>query len=233
MRIVAVSLGVQEALAGWGIKRSSIQVVQNGVDTAMFRRVGTSRLHSELGLSSQVPLVGAVGNLHPVKGYELLLQAAAVVTRRRQDVVFVVAGEGDPDYLRSLLRMRADLGLRERFHFLGFKKADRDLYSELSLLVSTASSEGLPLSFLEAMACEVPIVATENEGSTNLLLDNGCGVTVPMDDPVRMAEAILRVLSDNTLAITLGQRGREAVCQSFSIQRSLAQYDHLIDTAGR
>jgi glycosyltransferase involved in cell wall biosynthesis len=229
VHVVAVSASVKDALVAWGLQPDRVRIIANGVDTAAFRPVPGAALRDTLGLPADARIVGAVGNLHPVKGYELMLQAAALVVEVKSDVHFVVAGEGGPAYQRQLEQLRDQLGLKGHWHFLGFHVADAAHYCGLDVLVSAASSEGLPLSFLEAMACGIPIVATANEGSTRLLDDAQCGLGVPHGDPRALAGAILSVLGDAALARQLGGRGFQAVRQRYSLEATLGEYQHLID----
>ena len=229
VHVVAVSAGVKEALVAWGLRADRVRIIANGVDTAAFRPMASTAVREALGLPAEALIVGAVGNLHPVKGYELMLQAAALVVQAQPHVHFVVAGEGDPVYQRELEQLRDQLGLQRHWHFLGFHTADGAHYSSLGLLVSAASSEGLPLSFLEAMACGVPIVATANEGSTRLLDDARCGLSVPYGDPAALAGAIMSVLGNEGLARELGEHGLQAVRQRYSLGATLAEYQRLIN----
>lgn len=229
VHVVAVSAGVKEALVAWGLQANRVRVIANGVDTAAFQPVARATLHDTLGLPADAVIVGAVGNLHPVKGYELMLQAAALVVQAQGNVHFVIAGEGDPAYQRELEQLCDQLGLQRHWHFLGFHTADGAHYSSLDLLVSAASSEGLPLSFLEAMACGVPIVATANEGSTRLLDDARCGLGVPCGDPAALAGAIMSVLGNAVLASELGERGLQAVRQRYSLGATLNEYQRLVN----
>ena len=117
------------------------------------------------------------------------------------------------------------------FAFSGFRAAGPELYSELDLLLSAASSEGLPLSFLEAMSCGVPIVATANEGSTRLLQETDCGLLVQEAEPRRLAEAVLQILQDDSLAANLGRNGRRAVLENYNLDNTLDEYVQLVNEA--
>jgi glycosyltransferase involved in cell wall biosynthesis len=231
VRIVAVSAGVRDALVAWGVCPDRLHVIRNGIDTREFMRAEGGSLRAELGIAPSDRLVGAVGNLHPVKGYELMIHAAAAVVRTSPGVTFVVAGEGDPSYRERLEDLIEQLGLRDRFRLIGFRAATADFYSELDVFLSTASSEGLPLSFLEAMSCGVPIVATSNEGSVGLLQASECGLLVEPPDAQGVANAVLEVLENGSLAARLGRSGRRAALENFSLQGTFDQYVQLVLSA--
>ena len=109
-------------------------------------------------------------------------------------------------------------------HFLGFRPASADLYRSLSVLASSSRTEGLPLTFLEAMACEIPIAATANEGASKLLTETECGLLSPVGDPNKLADSILQLLGNPLLAARLGQSGRNAVLERFSLARMTVDY---------
>ncbi len=224
---VAVSNSVRHALENWGVCGERIRVIQNGVDTVQFAPEGGGSLHASLGLALSCRIIGAVGNIRPAKCYRVLVEAARDVVVDRPDVHFVIAGSGSERDVDELRRLVAHLGIAANFHFIGFCPSSSALYRSFAMLASSATSEGLPLSFLEAMACEVPIVATANEGAKVLVGETGAGVLSPVGDSKALAAAILSVLDDPTSAALLARRGRAAVTKHFSLERSLAEYHEL------
>ena len=229
VQVVAVSEGVREALASWGISQAKISVIRNGVDTDAFAGRNVSEADDRVVRVVPSRIIGSVGNIHPVKGYEFLLDVAAKVCAQMPDVTFFVAGEGDRAYEEQLVSLRDRLGLKNRFEFLGFRPATASLYRRMTMFVSTSTSEGMPLAFLEAMACGVPIVATANEGATRLLSETGGGVVLELRDADRMAEVIVNLLADRHQLERLGAVGRENVRQLYSLQATQRSYARLID----
>ena len=228
VRIVAVSEGIRDALIDWGIPPRQVSVIQNGIDTGAFRPTDSEQLRRELRIEPGTRIIGAVGNLHKVKRYEHMLLVAHHLKQYLRKFVFVVAGDGPPDYRSRLCELRSEMALDDNFEFLGFRQATSDLYSGMDVFVSTASSEGLPLSFLEAMSCEVPIVATANEGSTPLLSTCKCGRLVSEADPALFADTIHATLEDPELGRQYGRNGRRAATTFFSVEATLRRYEELI-----
>lgn len=224
---VAVSDSVRHALEQWGVLGHKIRVIRNGVDTVGFAPVGRGSLHASLGLAPSSRIIGAVGNIRPAKSYNVLVEAARHIVLARPDVHFVVAGSGSGRDVDELHRLVEKLGVGANFHFIGFCPSSSELYRSFAMLVSSAKTEGLPLSFLEAMACEVPIVATANEGAQDLVKETGAGVLSPVGDAKALSAAILRLLDDPAAAALLAKRGRVAVSKQFSLERSLAEYHEL------
>jgi glycosyltransferase involved in cell wall biosynthesis len=206
---------------------SRIRLILNGVDTDLFAPVGSGNLHKELGLPADTPIVGAVGNIRPAKSYDVLIEAARHVLVDSPHVHFVIAGAGGEADL-ALLRAMAERSQIERnVHFLGFRHSSSDLYRSFTVMVSSASTEGLPLSFLEALSCEVPIAATANEGAARLIATTKAGLLSPVGDAQALAESIRALIKDAAKAASLARNGRIAVIERFSIERTLAQYRDL------
>ncbi len=226
---VAVSDAVQEAMDAWGIRRDAIRLIRNGVDTVEFDPHTAGSLHAEFGLTGREPIVGAVGNIRPAKSYDVLIEAAQLVTQRRPDAHFVIAGGGnehDTSQLQSLIERH---GLVGRFHLLGFRQSSAGLYRSFTVLASSAHTEGLPLSFLEAMACEIPIAATANEGAARLIRETKAGLLSPVGQPAALADSIITLLGEHDKASVLARNGRTAAVKSFSIERTLSEYRRLYD----
>jgi glycosyltransferase involved in cell wall biosynthesis len=100
-------------------------------------------------------------------------------------------------------------------------------------VVSSSNSEGLPLSFLEAMACGVPIAATANEGSSMLIRETGTGLLSPVGDARALAASIVTLLNDPAKSAVLAQHGRSAVVQKFSLEKTLSEYRDLYEAVLR
>lgn len=230
VRIVAVSDAVRDALAEWGIPKDTIELIPNGVDTELYIPGRSTYVQDLLGLPAATKIVGAVGNLRPAKDYGTLVTAAAELIRLRPDVHVAVAGSGKDADVAALGAQISEAGLVGRVHLLGFQRASAGLYQSLSVLVSSARSEGLPLSFLEAMACGIPIVATANEGSTPLLGQTGAGILSPAGDAGRLARSMAALLDDPAEARRLGDAGRRAACELYSLGNSLRAYQDLYVT---
>jgi glycosyltransferase involved in cell wall biosynthesis len=224
---VAVSDSVRHGLEDWGVLCHKIRIIQNGVDTVRFAPGGGGSLHASLGLAPNSRIIGAVGNIRPAKSYNVLVETARHIVLGRPDVHFVLAGSGNERDVDELRRLVEQAGIAANFHFIGFCPSSSELYRSFAMLASSATTEGLPLSFLEAMACEVPIVATANKGAEGLVNETGAGLLSPVGDAKALAAAIQRLLDDPVSAALLARRGRAAVTQHFSLERSLTEYHAL------
>src|SRR5829696_317888 len=210
-RIIAVSEEVKTRFAqDLRIPSRKLVVVRNGIRVAQATHGPNNGLRSQLirGHADYVVLTPA--RLHEQKGHATLLQAAAQVS----DATFVFAGDGP---LRAQLEQQVrELGISGRSVFLGNRSDIPDLLAAADLLVLPSLYEGLPVSVLEAMAAERPVVATSIGGTKEAVIHEVTGLLVPPGDPVAIANAIYRLRGDPALARRLAVAGRLRVQQEFS-----------------
>jgi glycosyltransferase involved in cell wall biosynthesis len=195
-------------VADEGLAPGRVVVLENGVDLERFPPP------PDPGAADGARRVGVVANLRPVKGLDVFLRAAALVGECHPDVTFAVAGEGElrPD----LERLAAGLGLKDRVTLPGAVADVPGFLAGLRVAVLPSHSEGMSNALLEYMAAGKAVVATAVGGNTGLIEDGVHGLLVPADDPVRLAEAVGRLLSDRDLAARLGQAARRRAEQQYS-----------------
>lgn len=195
-RFIAVSDDLGRFIASTlGIPQSRITIIRNGIDPDMFApdAVVRRRVRLELGLRDEQPLLLACGELSEVKGHAVLLRALPNVLAARPGAMLAVAGDGP---LRQQLEaLAASLGITSSVRFLGFRRDVPDLLRAADVFVMPSLSEGLPLAILEAMAAEVPIVATEVGGIPELIRPGHTGWLVPAGDSAALGSALLHAAS--------------------------------------
>ncbi len=226
-RMVTVSEDNKRFLAERiGIPRSRVQVIPNGVPLDQnASEAGISALRKALGLNHHNEIVGTVGSLYPVKGHKYLIDAARAVLRRFQEAVFLIVGRGG---LLEELEAQADqLGIASHLRFLGHREDVRDLLSVCDVFVLPSLSEGLPLALLEAMAAGVPAVATRVGGVGEVLEDRKTGLLVPPGDSRALAQGIMTLLEDRSLARELADAARGMVASRFSLTGMVHAYQDL------
>jgi len=224
-RVIAVSEAVAAGLrASKVVSDDRLTVVHNGIALDRFetRRSGRSELCRNWKLPEDSLLVGSVGELNSLKGHEDFVAAAALVVQELPHTRFVIAGE---DYspgkknLERLNKLIADLKLDDKVRILGWVSDIPSLLGALDVFVSASLTESFGLSIVEACASGVPPVATETEGAREIIRSGESGLLVPLNDPGRLATAIIQLLKEPELGRRMGECARRDAHERFDLQR--------------
>jgi len=219
-QVVAVSkqLANQMSRDLW-VRPARIITIPNGV---RFRPAERSTLREELRLAVGDPLLVAIGNLYPVKGHRNLLDALGLLADRHPRAHVAIAGRGDA--ADALLARARELGLADRVSLLGLRADVPGLLMAADIFVLPSRSEGLPLALLEAMFAGCAIVATDVGEVRSVLADGEAGVVVPPENPVALAGALDRLLSNPTEARRLAAHARRRAQAEYDVSRMAARY---------
>jgi glycosyltransferase involved in cell wall biosynthesis len=229
-RLVFVSESLRRFFLGTGLLRSEITaVIPNGVDAAQFSRAPDRSLRAAFGAPDDEFLVGAVGNVRPAKGYDVLLRAAALLKARSVKYRFVVVGEADSDLGHRLLSLRDELGLADCVSFPGYLRDVTPGLNAFDVYAITSHSEGFSISTVEAMAAGLPVVATRCGGPEEIVDDGITGILVDNGSPEAVAAAIERLRMNARRRRELGDAARAAVRRRFSLDAHLHAYEALYE----
>ncbi|MBE3098098.1 MAG: glycosyltransferase family 4 protein [Planctomycetes bacterium] len=180
---------------------------------------------SQLGVPQDAFVFLAVGNSKPEKGYEDLLEAAALLRHCGRRFLVLVAGAQPADaYADSLASVMSRLGLDGTVRFLGYRADVAALYSAADAFVLSSRKEGLPMVLLEAMAAGLPVVATRVGAVPSVVQDGSDGLLVDAAFPAGLAEAMLRLLSERPLGNRLGKAARSRIRERYSVERMTEGY---------
>jgi glycosyltransferase involved in cell wall biosynthesis len=198
---IAISEGVRDVLVAGGIPSERVYLAHSGIDLDKFKRMrDAGYLRDEFGVRDGERIVGSVAALAPHKAHADLLRAAAQVCARRPGVRFFLVGEGE---LRAELgRLAGELGIADAVVFTGFREDALELLSIFDVFVMSSYLEGLGTSIMDAQVLRVPVVATRAGGIPEIVEDGVSGLLVPPREPGLLADAILRMLNDDTLRDT-------------------------------
>lgn len=193
-------------------------VIPNAVDHRRFRPdVDGSQIRSKLSIPPDIPLVLLVGRIVPHKGIEQFVEAARYVPEAR----FVIAGEGS--LLDPMKRLAASMGVADRVRFVGRVSEARlpEVYAacDVFVLPSVSRLEAFGIVALEAMATGKPVIVADIPGVRERIVDGQDGLLADPLNSMDLAEKIRRLLADPEARRAMGQRGREKVLASFSIER--------------
>ncbi len=204
---VTICVSEQELAAGLDARTCRPErsvVIHNAVDVSAAPRSRHDRA---------VPRLIAVGRLKAPKDFLTLVRALAALPDRAFEALIV--GDG-PDREEVAAEIRR-LGLEGRVQLAGERSDVPDLLAGSDVFVLSSRSEGLPVSVLEAMAAELPVVASHVGGLAELVVDGETGMLVPPGEPAALAEALGRLLDDRELRQRIGAAGRARAEDSFDL----------------
>jgi len=209
------------------IDPARVQTIYNGLNLSDW--IATSRPAKAPGQM----LVTSVGNIRRVKGYDILIKAAASIVPHFPDVSFSIAGDVlEPDYFAELQAMVRDLNLSDRFHFVGGVTDLQQHLAASDIFVLPSRSEGFSNAIVEAMAASLPVIATDVGGNAEAVKDGVSGLLVPADDPDALAAAIARLLSNPAQAEAMGAAGKALAAENFTTEvmmnRITSSYSNLL-----
>jgi glycosyltransferase involved in cell wall biosynthesis len=215
--VICVSEDLRQRCLECGVPPARCVLVENAIDTAQFsRRRPAAQAKERLGLPAGRFVIGAVGRLSAEKGFDVLIRSVHELLKLGRDVGLLIVGEGDEKpRLQTLI---TELGAEGRMSLLGYRSDTRELYEAMDLFALSSYREGLPNVLLEAMALEVPVVATRVAGIPRLVRDGENGLLVEPGDPRGLAGALAGVLADAGLRDRLRRAGRATVEGSYSFE---------------
>ena len=199
---VAVSEPASSSPPRWIGPRAEVLVHGIDVDHVAAQHAHRADVRAELGIADSTTVIGVVANFRPSKAYPVMLEAAALVLARSDDVVFLIVGQGPlHDDIEALA---ARLGLGERFRILGFRDDAIRVMAAFDVFALSSDIEGLPVAVMEAKALSLPIVATTVGGLPDAISDGQDGLLVPPRRPDLLAHALTRLIDSPILLRDLG-----------------------------
>jgi glycosyltransferase involved in cell wall biosynthesis len=232
-RVICVSDDLAEQCRAAGVKAERCVRIDNAIDTEQFRRtLSPQQARRAVGLPPERFLIGAVGRLSREKGFDVLIRAVAQLLRDGKDIGLAIAGEGDAR--RELESQIAEMGVGDRVSLLGFRSDTVRLFQAFDVFALSSIREGLPNVVLEAMALEVPVVATRVAGVPALIRDGSDGLLIEAGDMGSLAQALARLHANQSLRNTLAANARATIESRYSFARRMQRvanvYDSLFQT---
>jgi len=232
--VTAISRYLREATHKAFCPDCEIEVIYNFIDADYYRRDPNEDVRRSLAPNGE-RIILHVSTFRPVKRISDCIEIVARIKKLEAEagslsgVKLVMCGDGPERADAEALAVR--LGVPDLVRFVGKQPQSRirDYLSVADLLLLPSQSESFGLTALEAMACEVPVIATRVGGIPELVEDEECGYLFEIGEVDSMADASLRVLRDDALRERLGRRGREIAVSRFTTELIIPQYEELYD----
>ena len=221
--VIAVSRQIADHLRGTWVRPEALHLILNGVSDQT-PIADSAEARERLDLPAEGVVVGWVGRLIPIKGADVFLKAIELLAAF--PITFSIIGDG-PERPRLEEFVRAE-GLADRVRFHGAVPNAARYIGAFNLFVLSSRSEGTPVTLLEAMAAQVPLVVTtvggvpDVVGSTEAML-------VPTEDPAALAVAISRVIQDSAAAKRRALAASERLNAKFGMERWIDAHDQVYD----
>lgn len=207
--------------------RYKVHLIPNGVDTERFHPGRETDIRQELRIASNTPVIGILAALRPEKNHDLFLRGAKQILAEVPETSFLIVGDGP--CRGQLERLSEELGIRAVTHFLGSRSDVPEVLRSCTLVALTSHNEASPVSILEALSTEVPVVAA-NVGSVHeSVIENKTGKLFPAGDLSTYVQATVDLLKDRQQRQMLGQNGRHLVLENSSLAAMVDGYQTLLE----
>ena len=230
--VTAISQYLRDATNETFCTGCGLEVIYNFIDADYYRRVPNEALRQKVAPNGE-RIILHISTFRPIKRITDCIETIARMRQMASNsanscrVKLVMCGDGPERADAEALAAR--LGVSQWVEFVGKQPQSeiRDFLSIADLFLLPSQSESFGLSALEAMACEVPVIATRVGGIPEVIEEGGCGYMFEIGDVKGMAEAALRVVNDAGLRNRLGRRGREIATSRFTTEQIIPQYEAL------
>ena len=212
--IIAVSQAVKSALVEIGITAEKVSVIPNGIDLDAYTSA-PSVSRSAFGISESANVIGFVGRLSPEKGADNLIRAFQSLPGSEQYLVIVGDGPQKP----QLIELAAN---NNNIKFLGYREDVAAIMKICTLVCVPSLEEGQGITVLEAMACGIPVLASDAGGLKETTADGKRAVQVPAGDQAALIQKLQELLADDSLKETLSTAAFEYVHRECSLNKQIS-----------
>ncbi|EIT86530.1 group 1 glycosyl transferase [Fictibacillus macauensis ZFHKF-1] len=195
-----------------------------GVDTEQFQPIVSSRKvdkKRKLGYGDHDFLMFYAAEFNSNKSQATLVKVISQLQTKLPHLKLLLAGEGPK--LQECKELAQSLGVGHMIDFLGYQTNIQQYLQISDLALASSLREGLPVNVMEAMACGLPVIANDNRGHRDLIIPGETGWLVPNNDPSHYAHYIEQLVQDTVLHRKLGNKGRQRMIDTFSLQNVLIE----------
>lgn len=205
----------QTIIDEFSISDKKVPVVKNGVDIKKFKKIYID--HKEIQIIS-------VGTLYAIKNHQLLISAFSKLYKQYNNIKLVILGDGNQ---REVLEKKIDyLGIKSAVSMPGIKNNVADFLQESDIYVSTSLTEGLPLSILEAMACGLPVIATDAGGTVDIVKNGKNGIIIHKNNEDELCDALKILIDDLDKRRKFSEKSR-SIAEDWSLENCAKGYERL------
>ncbi len=227
-KIIAISRQQKDELVNLKIcEKEKIEIINLGFD---FENVLPNRTHinsfrDEYNIPSEMPLVGIIGRLTPIKNHMMFLEICEKILKIHKEIIFVIVGDGElrGNIEKEILRRKLESNVILTGNIQDLKKA----YADLNVVMLTSNNEGTPVAIIEAMACGKLVLATDVGGVPDLIEYGKDGFFFPAGDSKSFIDIILDWITNRDKYIPLQSNASKKAIRLFNSERLIDETDHL------
>lgn len=218
--LIANSKDSMNMMLKWGVDPSRMSVIYGGIPLETCSdpaKVAALRLRFK-----GRKVVGCIASLEREKDHLTLIDAASLINKTRNDLVFLIIGDGS---LRSMLEQRtAAMGINN-ISFEGYQDDPYSYYDICDVITLTSREESISNAALDAFLYRVPVVATRAGAIPEIVKDNETGLLVDIGNPHMLADAIMRILDDDSLSRICCKNAYALLLKEFSVENMAKAYE--------
>ena len=228
----------QDLIENFGVKKEKVFVIYNLYDIPKIIEDSKEDLGEFEKLFLEKKVIISVGRLDSYKGFDYLIEAFKIINKNFPETILIILGEGD--FEKNLENLTDKLNLKEKVFFLGFQKNPFKFFKNSFIFVLPSLYEGFPNVLLEAMICQVPVIATDAPGAMREILSPNSrgqkinniflgeyGVLIPPKDPKAISEAISLFLNDEELKEEYAKRAFERA-KDFDVENIIKKWKEIL-----
>jgi L-malate glycosyltransferase len=248
-RLVTTVHGISEVPDSW--KKRSIMLINNlmlrlafkkavavsdELSNYLTRQIGlpkylVSRIYNGISIDHSIKrkkknldtlIIGSAGRLVPVKNYELMVDIARIICAQRENVRFILAGDGPQ--MPSIREKISAYGLYDRFTLLGHVNDIKMIFTSLDIYINTSRHEGIPMTVLEAMSYYLPVVVPDVGGFPEIIEQGKSGYIVHEGNAKAFVEVLINLIDSDSLREQYGYHARRRVEDVFSVNTMTDSY---------
>jgi len=226
-KVVPLSTQLMEDVRGFGVPKSKVSYIQNGVDLSEVEAQRSLPIKAELA-NNGVKRIGFVGQMIKRKNIEHVLDVFESLTKKYDNIELYLLGDGESR--QGLEQYTKTLNSKEKIHFLGFRDDRLEWLQSFDLFVMTSLLEGIPRCVMETMAMGVPVAAYDIAGVDQLITHNETGLLADLNDKIALEQHWETLLFDAEFSEGIINKARDFVYKNYSAQRMANEYTEIFNS---
>lgn len=228
--ITAISKVIQEnVIETCPVEPSKVEIFYNGINVDKFQSALKLRVEKrkELGIKDEI-VIAIFGRFSPGKGHEEFLEAAKIISSQKKNVKFLVVGSesyGEPEYEQSIYKLADSYNLKDELIFTGFREDVPELMGAIDILAVPSHAEAFGNVAIEGMAAGKPVVAANNYGLLDIVVDQKTGLLFKVKEADDLAVKSITLIDDHGLRKKLGVAGLQRVKEVFDEQKQIKKLE--------